>query len=209
MSDDDPTATVRRRRNPRGEGHRLRADLIEATCQLLEGGTTDADLSLRAVARQLGVAATTVYLHFADREELLWAVSETLFTELAAAMDTAAADTTNPVETLRARARAYCRYGIDHPGHYRVLFAMIPVPKTARALDDLPGGPVFEGFESAVRATLGPEATPDTVRTGTVLLWATLHGLVGLRASKPQFPWPPLDTLVDSAIATITASSQS
>src|SRR5262249_17280103 len=35
-----------------------------------------------------------------------------------------------------------------------------------------------------------------------VLLWATLHGLVTLRVSRPSFPWPPIEQLVDQAVAT-------
>ncbi|MBL1078588.1 TetR/AcrR family transcriptional regulator [Nocardia sp. 2] len=205
---EDRTAAVRRRRSPRGEGHQLRADLIRATIELLEDGVTDANLSMRAVARRAGVAATTVYLHFADREELLWAVSETLFAELADTMDAAAGETGTPAEELRARARAYCRYGLAHPGRYRVLFALVPTPKTPRALPELPGGPVFGGFESAVRRALPAATSEETVRATTVLLWSTLHGLVGLRAGKPQFPWQPMDELADAAVAALTAAAR-
>jgi hypothetical protein len=35
-----------------------------------------------------------------------------------------------------------------------------------------------------------------------VLLWATLHGLVTLRISRPSFPWPPLRQLIDHAVDT-------
>lgn len=205
MSDDGPAPT-KRRRNPRGEGHQLRADLIRATCQLLENGVSDADLSMRAVTRQAGVAATTAYLHFADREELLWAVSETLFAELATAMDEAAAKAETPAAELRARALAYCDYGLTHPAHYRVLFSVIPLPKSPRSLPNLPGGPVFEQFESSVRNTLGPDAAPETTRTATTVLWAALHGLITLRASKPQFPWQPIEDLVDATLATVVAA---
>jgi hypothetical protein len=33
-------------------------------------------------------------------------------------------------------------------------------------------------------------------------LWAALHGLLALRASKPSFPWPPLQQLIDHTLAT-------
>lgn len=205
MSPESSTPASRRRRNPRGEGHQLRSDLITATCELLEGGATDADLSMRAVARQAGVAATTVYLHFADREELLWAVSEAVFADLAGAMDDAAARATNPADDLRARALAYCQFGLDHPGYYHVLFGVVPVPKTSRSLAELPGGPVFERLEQAVRDSL-PAGTDDTTaRTATVVLWAALHGLVSLRATRPQFPWPAIDELVDATLAALGA----
>lgn len=192
----------RHHRNPRGEGHRLRAALVEAACELLEQSGTQESLSLRAVARRAGVAATSVYLHFADREELLWAVSETLFAELGETMDAAAAGAATPTDELHKRALAYCHYALNRPAHYHVLFSVIPAPKNQRELPDLPGGPVFAALESAVRRIHDrpPQADPRTI---TVLLWATLHGLASLRTTKPQFPWPPVDNLVEAALATL------
>jgi hypothetical protein len=33
-----------------------------------------------------------------------------------------------------------------------------------------------------------------------VLLWASLHRLVSLRVSRPAFPWPSVDQLVDASV---------
>ena len=66
-----------RRRNARGEGERLRQELIRAASQLLESLPGEESLSLRAVARQAGVSAPSVYLHFADKGELVGAVLAT------------------------------------------------------------------------------------------------------------------------------------
>jgi AcrR family transcriptional regulator len=66
-----------RRRNPRGQGDRLRADIIEAASRLLADPAAP-PLTLRGVARAAGVAATSVYLHFADTDELVLAVADQL-----------------------------------------------------------------------------------------------------------------------------------
>ena len=55
--------TKARQRNPRGQGERLRDDIIEAASRLLADPAAP-PLTLRAVAREVGVAATSVYLHF-------------------------------------------------------------------------------------------------------------------------------------------------
>src|SRR5919199_820237 len=192
-----------RSRNPRGEGHRLREELIEAASKLLTRGTSEEALSLRAVAREVGIAPTSIYLHFRDKEEILWEVSEARFRELGQHMDKMAAQASSPAEALRARAIAYCRYGLDHPNHYRVLFGSEPIEKAKRSLSKLPGGWVFEGLRGSVARALRSEGAARTDPfLSTLVLWATLHGFVTLRVNKPQFPWPPIEQLVDATLET-------
>jgi AcrR family transcriptional regulator len=199
------TDAPRRKRNPRGQGHLLRAQLLEAASELLAAGTAESELSLRRVARQAGVAATSVYRHFANLEELLWGVTEVRFRELDERMNAAAAGATSPAQELRARALAYCAHALEEPAHYRVLFGLRRVEKEPRPFHALPGAPVFAQLEGSVRralATAGRE--PDDAFFATTLLWCALHGIVSMRTDKPQFPWPALETLVDRAIAAIT-----
>ncbi len=73
---------ARHLRNPRGEGDRLRQELITAANRLLRSGETIESLSLRAVARAVGIAATSVYLHFDDKASLLLAVYQRHFADL-------------------------------------------------------------------------------------------------------------------------------
>src|SRR5947199_7637735 len=73
--------TKTRQRNPRGQGERLRDDIIEAASRLLADPAAP-PLTLRAVAREVGVAATSVYLHFDDIESLTLATVNHLFGEL-------------------------------------------------------------------------------------------------------------------------------
>src|SRR5207248_1129080 len=91
-----------RARNPRGAGQRLRDDLIEAASRLLVGPAADAPLSLRAVARAVGVVPQAVYLHFPDKQRLVWAVVERCYAELARAGEDAAASVSDPADHLRA-----------------------------------------------------------------------------------------------------------
>ena len=115
--------TTRRRRSARGEGDRLREEILVATAALLARMGSDEALSLRAVAREVGVSAPSVYLHFPDKEALLLAVAAELFSEVERALDAAAAQAgDDPVATVVARARAYVEWGLEHPGQYKVLY---------------------------------------------------------------------------------------
>jgi AcrR family transcriptional regulator len=120
----DPSSRPRRPRSPRGQGDRLRRELIDAAGEMLENGVSEESLSLRAVARAVGVSAMTPYLHFADRGALLTAVYDErlrdLTVELAAAAG--AGRSANAAARLRALADVYVSYGRSHPGPYRLLF---------------------------------------------------------------------------------------
>jgi Tetracyclin repressor-like, C-terminal domain len=73
--------------------------------------------------------------------------------------------------------------------------------------DQLPGAPALRLLREALAAARPgrhhSSASPDQA---VVLLWATLHGLVTLRVSRPSFPWPPIEQLVDQAVDTSIGS---
>src|ERR671921_932375 len=111
-----------RERSPQGEGARLRDELIAAAGRLLATDEDVDSLSLRGVAREAGVAAPSVYLHFASKEALLRAVVSAHFTALQGAIETALASAHDPTSRLLAGCLAYCRYAMEHPGSYQLLF---------------------------------------------------------------------------------------
>src|ERR1700749_329326 len=81
-----PTKKIQKRkseraRNARGEGERLRDEIIEAAIKVLSVIGSEDPFSLRAVAREARIAAPSVYIHFADRNVLLLAALERLFRE--------------------------------------------------------------------------------------------------------------------------------
>ncbi len=183
-----------RTRNPRGSGERLRQELVAAAGRLLDEGG-DAALTLRAAARAVGAAPQSVYLHFAGREELLWAVLQERFAELEAVLQ--GSDGDGPVDRLRARCLAYCAFGTAHPRRYRLLLDR-PAPVTHDVpLDALPGAATYRLLEAAVRDALADDASAFLATTD---LLATLHGAVMLRTGTPSFPWPPIEDVVDRAI---------
>jgi AcrR family transcriptional regulator len=100
----------------------LRQSLIDAAIALIsEDGISD--LSLRQVARRVGVSHNAPYRHFEDKEALLAAVAEQGFQSLKVAMETAKQDI--PVGTsqcLEAIGVAYVNFALAQPFHYRLMF---------------------------------------------------------------------------------------
>ena len=192
---------TRRSRNRRGEGGRLRGELVNAASTLLETISGEEALSLRAVARQAGVAPQSVYLHFADRRELMTAVYAVRFGELSAELATAAAaaGADSPRARLAAICHAYCHYGLRHPGRYRVLFGTAGTPGWEPQA--MPGLATWDLFRTAVHACLDPATDDASADQTAVCIWAALHGLLTLRRDRPSFPWPDLNALIDAVLA--------
>src|SRR5689334_22898555 len=115
-------AGTSRSRNRRGQGELLRQEIIEAALRMLNELGDDEALSLRAVAREVGIAATSVYIHFADRDELVFAALEqsttNLLRDLEQAEDSAGED---PVRRLRARLLFLAGWVREYSGLYKVL----------------------------------------------------------------------------------------
>ena len=186
-----------RHRNPRGQGGRLREDIVDAGSRLLADPAAP-PLTLRGVARAAGVAATSVYLHFDDIDALILAVAERHFATLSQAQADARDRAATPREAVLAIALAYCDFGLANPGLYQVMFAE-PLPASADPAT-IPGRAAFEQRTAAIAGYLGDDAGPDAAFRASVLLWQVLHGTVGLRISRQMFPWPPLAETVTDAV---------
>jgi AcrR family transcriptional regulator len=196
----------RRGRNRRGEGERLRHDLIEAATVLVELEGVAA-LSLRRVARQTGVAATSVYLHFPDLDHLLAAVVVRGFDQLTAVTTSAAADATDPLQELRLRCRAYCAFALGHPRLYEAMFQVALPPSLLASPNETPGRRSFQNLLAAVRRCIQAGVVPthdDPFRLAS-LIWVGEHGLVLARLSRPTFPWAPINDLIDEMVDRLMA----
>jgi len=191
----------RRGRSRQGEGGRLRDDLILAANRILERTGDEEGLTLRAVAREAGIAAPSVYLHFDGKEELVRAVMLEHFAALRRAVETAVAAERDPADQLRAGCLAYCRFAIEQPGAYRVLFGNRTTAFAGLPPDQIPGLDTFGRLVEAVRGCMEAGVAPrgDPFRVATAV-WTALHGAVGLRTAVPFFPWPSIEALVEDAL---------
>ncbi|MBD2473016.1 TetR/AcrR family transcriptional regulator [Nostoc sp. FACHB-145] len=100
----------------------LRQALIEAAIELIAQQDVSS-VSLREVARRVGVSHTAPYRHFADKDALLAALAEEGFRGLADALNRAIKQAAeHPLRRLEASGVAYVEYAFAHPSHYRVMF---------------------------------------------------------------------------------------
>ena len=119
------TATVSARSLARD--HLTRTILASARAQL--GTVGPAALSVRAVARDVGMASSAVYRYFASRDELLTALLVECFDEQGEQVETAigAVDAGDHVGRWSAVAHAFRDWAVEHPWDYALLYGS-PVP---------------------------------------------------------------------------------
>jgi len=201
--------TTRRRR---GTGHELREVVIRVATELLaELGDVEA-LTMRAVATAAGVTPPSVYRHFPDKQTLVREIITHQFDEFTSTLQAAAASAgEQPTGRLEAMSRAYVHTGLAQPGHYRVLFSATnagPAGLGLAADAEHPGAASYRDLIEAVAACLPARRRAGSVPLATEL-WASLHGIVDLRITKPELPWPEPDALVDAALAAVHATTTS
>jgi AcrR family transcriptional regulator len=121
MSEEKSPGSTRARRDSYHHGDLKRALTHAALSLVAERGPKG--FTLTEAARRAGVSAAAPYRHFADKAHLLATVAEQGFLELHTALTTAAADAaSDPAARLISIGRAYVRWAVDHPDHYRVMF---------------------------------------------------------------------------------------
>jgi AcrR family transcriptional regulator len=194
-----------RERNPRGQGTRLREEILGAATALLDETGREDSLTLRAVARRANITAPSIYAHFADRAAILDAVIELAFTELIASIESHLAGVTDPVEGLHAGCQGYVDFATAQPRHYRVLFNRQPDPDEPRTpvekLSELTGERAFGLLVAAIAACVeaGRSDSADPFADAAVL-WSALHGFAMLYDGLPHFPWPKPDYMLATMI---------
>ena len=203
-------AAPRRKRAPRGEGHRLRSELIAAASDLLAELGDPNQLSMRAVAAAVGVTPPSIYRHFADKRALLAAVLAERWAEVHRLLLGAASESNDPFESLRRFCLAYLRFAEERPGHYRMLFSAAAPAGITDDSDQHPGAATFFALAGIVQRCLDEGAPAQPGRDSWFLalqVWLSGHGLVDLRIGhRFPFPWPPPEVLLDAMLADLGLS---
>jgi AcrR family transcriptional regulator len=136
--------------------------------------------SLSEAARRAGVSVAAPYRHFADKADLLAAVAEQGFVDLHTALTAATDDDADPQQQVVDLGRAYVRWAVAHPDHYRLMFGGETTkdghPGLAAA-----GDATFTDLLDAIircqQADLMPGRDPLDIAGP---LWSLVHGIASL-----------------------------
>jgi len=168
----------------------LHAALVRAAAAEIERSGYE-NLSLRELAKAIGVSRAAPYRHFADRRALLAAVAADGFDRLTASYRTAIANGKTPQARLAAAGRAYLAFAADRPQLFRLMFVSDLLGQSTA-----PPGPAliksagesYVVFEGLVAATLDH---PDdrTIKAAAIVIMSTSYGFALLRMNDRLKPF--------------------
>ena len=192
-----PAGAQTRQRAKKGEGDKLREEILRVAERLLvQAGSKDA-VSIRAIADACDCTPPAIYMHFADKDQLFLEVCSRRFREMDAVIEEAARDANDPLEGLRLRGAAYVRFGVEHPEAYRLLMMTlhdghIDDPGMEAGRDAFLH--LVEAVDRCVKAGMLGDVDPYRA---SLVMWAAIHGLTSLFISFPNFEWGGAERLID------------
>jgi AcrR family transcriptional regulator len=171
----------------------LRAALVEEGLKRLKDGPAEG-LSLREMARNVGVSATAVYRHFPDKAALLDALSAEGDAQMAVAFEKAMAREKPGLAAFNAMGRAYVHFALKNPSLFRLMM-------TADSKSSLPDSRGRSMLVKAIEEMSGGRAGQAVLDVRMMRAWAVVHGLAmlmldGLVPADPKMIEKVLDASV-------------
>jgi AcrR family transcriptional regulator len=154
------------------------ACIVAAQDAIAEHGIEN--LSLRDVARRLGVSHQAPYKHYPSRDHLLAEVMRRCFQRFAAHLD-ARPRFDHPEEDLESLGQQYLRYAQDRPLEYRLMFSTTWPESAGQAELARDAVHTFDILRAVLRRLHGDTAAmQERVELDALYIWSTMHGLAGV-----------------------------
>jgi AcrR family transcriptional regulator len=184
-------AAPKRARNARGQGERLKDELVDAAMRLLDRSPSTA-LSLRLVAREAGIAPPSVYRQYDDAQSMMTEIVTECWRQMGEAMENAAARGRggSALERLNARMTGFVHYAMDRPSRYNLLFATQPIDPQAGVALPGPLVPAYRSVERSMEEIMaeGGKLPMRDVQSSALLIIASSHGRIALARLAPNRP---------------------
>jgi AcrR family transcriptional regulator len=187
----------RRRRDQ--EKQELRQAILSTAAELiLEKGYEG--FSLRQIAERIGYSATTIYLYYRDKDDLVAAVVEEGFTRFLRHLERVRGG--EPLARLGDLGRAYVRFGLDNPVFYQLMFMQrADLLAQARGPESRSEGASFQVLVDTVQAALDAgQLRPGDARAYSSTLWAIVHGIVALALVVPSIGRADAEQMTETAL---------
>lgn len=144
------------------------------------------NLSLRKIARKIDVSATSIYLHFENKDHLVHTLIEEAIERLNQHLEESVKIQSAPLKMLENLAWAYVQFALDQPREYQIIYlvstdqmARYPREKFRKARKGYEL--VIEVLEEGIEAGTIAESKP---RIAAYTFWAQLHGVMSVVLSK-------------------------
>jgi len=183
--------------------------ICEAALALFDRGGIDA-ISMREVAKEMGVSPMAAYKYFPSKDQLLQELRTRAFQQLERALQAAADSLADPAASLEAVLVAYLRFGHEDSRAYRLMFDYWVYDNPSSLLETFGDSArrqsgAWEVLLRGVQAYFAALGAPGEPLVAAHLVWASLHGLVSLEASRKLVFGKTFDVLAAPMAASIMA----
>jgi AcrR family transcriptional regulator len=175
--------TPRRRRYHHGD---LRRALLGASLEIIEKKGVSR-LTLRDVARRVGVSHAAPKHHFGDLRGLHCAIAEEGYRELRVHMARArdSRPDASPIQAFKLVGMAYVDFAARHPGHFRAMFQPEVADRSDQPSLQRAAEAAYELLLDAVRtAQEAGEVRAHETRDLALGAWSMVHGLAALAVDR-------------------------
>ncbi|MCD9185820.1 MAG: TetR/AcrR family transcriptional regulator [Pyrinomonadaceae bacterium] len=180
----------------------LRQEIMDAAREMFvaEGYQS---VSMRKIAKKIGYSATTIYLYFKDKNDLLNQLCEQTFFRLAQNITAIYHLSDNPLEKLRSGMREYIYFGLKNPSQYTLVF-ITPLPRDYEPTEVNTGEAAFDTLRQVVSECASANLLrQNDVEVVSQTLWAGLHGLTSLLIQHGGFDFVERELLIGNLIDTL------
>lgn len=175
------------------ERQQLRTLIINAARELFVSRGVEA-VTMREIAKQIGYSATSIYLHFADKDALLRAILDVDMLALATSLH-AILQIADPVERMQAMGHGYAAYALAHPNHYRLMFMSARTPCDP-SQSSLQQNSAEQDAYFQLKTVVNDAYTAGRFRAElqdvdliAQTIWAGIHGVCALQISMADDKW--------------------
>jgi AcrR family transcriptional regulator len=182
----------------------LRHKILEAAVELfLQNGFES--VTMRGIADRIEYSASTIYLYFKNKTEIVNAICVDTFETLIERLEAIEAEGLSPLDHFVAGIRCYVAFGMEHPYQYQLVFGG-SAPASCSDLEEsnLLGMQALEHLGRGIaRCQAEGLFRPGEPFTDAVAVWGQLHGLTSILINdhgKYKMPWPSKETLIDRSV---------
>lgn len=180
-----------------------RQDILDVASRLFSEKGYE-NVTLRAIANEMGYSHGTLYRYFPDKSHLLAEICRETFSLLIAEFDATAASASSPEDCLFQTSRDFVRFGQTYPQHFRVVFfgpADRNGIRSGEYIDEI-GRPLFERlvelFDACVQSS-GLRVSDPMLAAHT--WWSTIFGLTMVFVVQGELPhFSATDSVVEQSI---------
>jgi AcrR family transcriptional regulator len=189
------------------EKDELRHKILGAAIELILQNGFEA-VTMRAIADRIEYSASTIYLYFKNKTEIMAAICTDAFETLIERLDEIEARGLPPLEQFTLGIRCYIDFGLENPHQYQLVFGAT-TPEDFQALDG-PGELGLQALQNLGRCIgrcqeAGIFQVSD-VYTDAIAVWMQLHGTTMILINdhgRYKMPWPPQDALIARSVELI------